>query len=120
MRGRVSYNNGMVGGPTIGFYTIGIFMPFISEMPAVMGLVSGLGVSVWVFAGQQQFPPGPVWTRPMEQTVELCDHDSLSMSSNHTISTTEHVLDHEYESSGLMGLYHMSYCQGLSRILSRL
>lgn len=51
--------NGMVGGPTIGFYTIGIFLPFISELPAMMGLVCGLSVSIWVFFGSNKFPAGP-------------------------------------------------------------
>ena len=51
--------NGMVGGPTIGFYTIGIFVPFISELPAMMGLISGLSISIWVFFGSNKFPPGP-------------------------------------------------------------
>ena len=41
--------NGIVGGPTIGIFTLGIFFPYVSEIPAVIGLVVGLGVSVWVY-----------------------------------------------------------------------
>ena len=37
--------NGMVGGPTIALFTLGIFFPFVSEFPALIGLVSGLCVS---------------------------------------------------------------------------
>lgn len=51
--------NGMVGGPTIGFYTIGIFIPFVSELPAMMGLICGLSISIWVFFGSNKFPAGP-------------------------------------------------------------
>ena len=51
--------NGMVGGPTIGFYTIGIFIPFVSELPAMIGLICGLSVSIWVFFGSNKFPAGP-------------------------------------------------------------
>ena len=99
----------MVGGPTVGFYTIGIFMPFISEGPAVSGLVTGLAVSIWVFIGQNQFPPGPEWTRPMEQTIESCNigESGLDLSA---LNQTSFVDTFETsDSTGLMGLYHMSY-----------
>ena len=106
--------NGMVGGPTIGFYTIGIFMPFISEMPALAGLISGLGVSIWVFVGQNQFPAGPEWSRPMEQTIESCNMEPSGRNSFLTGNQTEFISDFAQfadnsDSTGLMGLYHMSY-----------
>ena len=96
----------MVGGPTIGFYTIGIFMPFISEGPAVSGLVTGLAVSIWVFIGQNQFPPGPEWTRPVDQTIESCNMGEPELNLLEFNQTT--FVD-STDSTGLMGLYHMSY-----------
>lgn len=41
--------NGIVGGPTIGIFTLGIFFPYVSEIPAIIGLLLGLAVSVWVY-----------------------------------------------------------------------
>ena len=55
--------NGMMGGPTLGLFTAGVFVPFVTELPAMIGLISGLGVSIWVFIGQNKFKPGPQWTR---------------------------------------------------------
>ena len=52
-------NVSTINGPTIGFYTIGIFIPFVSELPAMMGLICGLSVSIWVFFGSNKFPAGP-------------------------------------------------------------
>ena len=65
----------MVGGPTIAFFTIGIYFPFISEIPALVGLVCGLLVSGWVFIGSNQFPPGPNWTRPLYMNTTACADD---------------------------------------------
>ena len=96
----------MVGGPTVGFYTIGIFMPFISEGPAVSGLVSGLAISIWVFIGQNQFPPGSEWTRPMKQTIESCNMGESDLLLNQTIFLDNFETS---DSTGLMGLYHVSY-----------
>ena len=107
--------NGMVGGPTIGFYTIGIFMPFISEIPALSGLVAGLGVSIWVFVGQNQFPAGPNWTRPMEMTVDSCSQqgkDYFYSNLNRSDFEIEFSSANIEDSTGLYGLYHMSYCEG--------
>jgi len=36
--------NGIVGGPTIGIFTLGIFFPYVGEIPAIIGMVIGLGV----------------------------------------------------------------------------
>ena len=41
--------NGTVGGPTVGFFTIGVFLPWISELPAVAGLISGLTSTAFIF-----------------------------------------------------------------------
>ena len=63
--------NGMIGGPTLGLFTLGVFVPFVTELPAMIGLISGLGVSIWVFIGQNTFKPGPNWTRPGFLTREF-------------------------------------------------
>ena len=42
--------NGTVGGPTVGFFTIGVFLPWISELPAVAGLISGLTSTAFIFS----------------------------------------------------------------------
>ena len=42
--------NGTVGGPAVGFFTIGVFLPWISELPAVAGLISGLTSTAFIFS----------------------------------------------------------------------
>lgn len=42
--------NGTVGGPTVGFFTIGVFMPWISEFPALTGLLTGLTSTAFIFS----------------------------------------------------------------------
>lgn len=77
--------NGMVGGPTIGFYTIGIFIPFVSELPAMMGLICGLSVSIWVFFGSNKFPAGP------EERFSVGEHFSVQCYCQRRIRDIEIV-----------------------------
>ena len=41
--------NGIVGGPTVGIFTLGLFFPWVSQVPAVIGLILGLACAIWVF-----------------------------------------------------------------------
>ena len=41
----------MIGGPLLGVFLLGIFVPFSNAKGAFVGLISGLAVTVWIFVG---------------------------------------------------------------------
>uniref|UniRef100_A0A3Q3VYP6 Uncharacterized protein n=1 Tax=Mola mola TaxID=94237 RepID=A0A3Q3VYP6_MOLML len=64
---------GIIGGPLLGLFTMGILCPFANSKGALSGLVSGLVVSLWVGIGARIYPPPPAMTRPLSLTTEGCN-----------------------------------------------
>uniref|UniRef100_H0XII6 Sodium-coupled monocarboxylate transporter 1 n=1 Tax=Otolemur garnettii TaxID=30611 RepID=H0XII6_OTOGA len=48
---------GMIGGPLLGMFSLGILVPFANSIGALAGLMSGFAVSLWVGIGAQLYPP---------------------------------------------------------------
>uniref|UniRef100_A0A665TKR8 Solute carrier family 5 member 8 n=1 Tax=Echeneis naucrates TaxID=173247 RepID=A0A665TKR8_ECHNA len=74
---------GIIGGPLLGLFTLGILCPFANSKGALSGLVAGLVVSLWVGIGAHIYPPPPELTRPLPLTTEGCNFttDSLNWTS---------------------------------------
>ncbi|NWI81357.1 SC5A8 protein, partial [Dryoscopus gambensis] len=56
---------GMVGGPLLGLFALGILCSFANGIGAFVGLVSGFAISLWVGIGSQIYPPLPERTKPL-------------------------------------------------------
>ena len=103
--------NSVLGGPTMGLFTLGIFFPFVFQEAALVGILSGLSVSTWKYVGAFYYPPGLKWTRPQSLDTSLC-------TPNGTVTNTGTYMDHlesglranEQDSTGVYGFYHTSYC----------
>ncbi|KAE8281549.1 Sodium-coupled monocarboxylate transporter 1 Electrogenic sodium monocarboxylate cotransporter [Larimichthys crocea] len=75
---------GVIGGPLLGLFTLGILCPFANSKGALSGLVSGLVVSLWVGIGAQIYPPPPAMIRPLSLATEGCNFtttESLNWTS---------------------------------------
>ncbi|KAF3704970.1 Sodium-coupled monocarboxylate transporter 1 Electrogenic sodium monocarboxylate cotransporter [Channa argus] len=75
---------GIIGGPLLGMFTLGILCPFANSKGALSGLISGLVISLWVSIGAQMYPPPLEMTRPLLLTTEGCNFtapDSLNWTS---------------------------------------
>ncbi|XP_076010514.1 sodium-coupled monocarboxylate transporter 1-like [Genypterus blacodes] len=64
---------GIIGGPLLGLFSLGILCPFANSKGALSGLLSGLVVSLWVGIGAQLYPPSPEMTRPLTLSTEGCN-----------------------------------------------
>ena len=42
---------GAIGGPLLGVFTLGIFVPFANSFGAIFGLFTALAVSLWITVG---------------------------------------------------------------------
>uniref|UniRef100_A0A493TFI6 Solute carrier family 5 member 8 n=1 Tax=Anas platyrhynchos platyrhynchos TaxID=8840 RepID=A0A493TFI6_ANAPP len=75
---------GMVGGPLLGLFALGILCSFANGIGAFVGLITGFAVSLWVGIGSQIYPPLPERTLPLPLSTDGCN---ISISSNLTTST---------------------------------
>ncbi|XP_065598828.1 sodium-coupled monocarboxylate transporter 1 [Cyrtonyx montezumae] len=75
---------GMVGGPLLGLFALGILCSFANGIGAFVGLITGFVISLWVGIGSQIYPPLPERTMPLPLSTAGCN---ISFSSNLTTST---------------------------------
>ncbi|NXL51021.1 SC5A8 protein, partial [Podilymbus podiceps] len=64
---------GMVGGPLLGLFALGILCSFANGIGAFVGLVSGFVISLWVGIGSQIYPPLPERTKPLPLSTAGCN-----------------------------------------------
>ncbi|KFZ50459.1 Sodium-coupled monocarboxylate transporter 1, partial [Antrostomus carolinensis] len=77
---------GMVGGPLLGLFVLGILCSFANGIGAFVGLVSGFVISLWVGIGSQIYPPLPERTKPLYLSTSGCN---ISLGN---LTTTENPL----------------------------
>ncbi|XP_010158945.1 PREDICTED: sodium-coupled monocarboxylate transporter 1 [Eurypyga helias] len=79
---------GMVGGPLLGLFALGILFSFANGIGAFVGLVSGFVVSLWVGIGSQIYPPLPERTKPLYLSTAGCNISSGNFTSTANPLTT--------------------------------
>ncbi|NXC67030.1 SC5A8 protein, partial [Anhinga anhinga] len=79
---------GMIGGPLLGLFSLGILCSFANEIGAFVGLISGFIVSLWVGIGSQIYPPLPERTKPLYLSVAGCNITSGNFTSTESPLTT--------------------------------
>ncbi|TSN30257.1 Sodium-dependent multivitamin transporter [Bagarius yarrelli] len=95
---------GMVGGPLLGLFCLGIFFPWANPAGAVTGLISGLIMAFWIgigsFVSRIQAPISPIFNSTI-------DHDTSNTSAIMTTVITS--VTPKPRPSGLHALYSLSY-----------
>jgi sodium-coupled monocarboxylate transporter 8/12 len=94
----------VIGGPTLGLFTLGIFLPFVSQMPALIGISFGILISVWKYMGALYNPPGSRWTRPLALDTSMCTNATFEELPASAIFD-----DIGYENTAVNNFYHISY-----------
>ncbi|XP_057172136.1 sodium-coupled monocarboxylate transporter 1 isoform X3 [Ursus arctos] len=77
---------GMVGGPLLGLFALGILVPFANSIGALVGLMAGFAVSLWVGIGAQLYPPLPERTMPLSLETYGCNS---TYNVTNWVTTTE-------------------------------
>nr|XP_033809298.1 sodium-coupled monocarboxylate transporter 1-like [Geotrypetes seraphini] len=78
---------GMVGGPLLGLFSLGILFPCANSIGAIVGLIAGFTISLWVGIGAQLYPPLPERSLPLNLSTAGCNMShpyDISNSSNLT------------------------------------
>ncbi|KFV60206.1 Sodium-coupled monocarboxylate transporter 1, partial [Tyto alba] len=79
---------GMVGGPLLGLFALGILCSFANGIGAFVGLVSGFVISLWVGIGSQIYPPLPERTKPLYLSTAGCNISLGNLTSTENPLTT--------------------------------
>uniref|UniRef100_A0A672UNU5 Solute carrier family 5 member 8 n=1 Tax=Strigops habroptila TaxID=2489341 RepID=A0A672UNU5_STRHB len=79
---------GMVGGPLLGLFALGILCSFANGIGAFVGLVSGFAISLWVGIGSQIYPPLPERTKPLPLSTIGCNISSGNLTATENPLTT--------------------------------
>lgn len=77
---------GMIGGPLLGLFALGILVPFANSIGALAGLLAGFVVSLWVGIGAQLYPPLPERTMPLSLETYGCNS---TYNVTNWVTTTE-------------------------------
>ncbi|GFS86674.1 sodium-coupled monocarboxylate transporter 2 [Nephila pilipes] len=96
--------SGALGGPILGIYTLGMFFPWPSAFAAMAGLISGLGVCIWICIGSI------LYKKPLETailSVESCQelYYNVTQSFENVTSTASAILDRD----NVFPIYRVSY-----------
>ncbi|XP_054595557.1 sodium-coupled monocarboxylate transporter 1 isoform X2 [Nothobranchius furzeri] len=104
---------GIIGGPLLGLFTLGILCPSANSKGGLVGLVSGLVVSLWVGIGAQVYPPPSELTKPLPLSTDGCNFTTadsfnwtsaaLPMQPNSTATVPLH------DDDGRSLMYSLSY-----------
>ncbi|KAG2468446.1 SC5A8 protein, partial [Polypterus senegalus] len=63
---------GMISGPLLGLYLLGMFFPCANSIGGLVGLFTGLILTLWVGIGAQIYPPLPEKTNPLHLSTAGC------------------------------------------------
>lgn len=94
---------GMVGGPLLGVFCLGMFFPWANPTGAVVGLVAGLVMAFWIGIGSFVMRmPGPTPLPPLNTTAS-------PLFDNMTTSVMTTLVTAKPRPTGVEALYSLSY-----------
>lgn len=97
--------SGALGGPILGIYTLGMFFPWPSSFAALTGLISGLGVCMWICIGSIMYKrPHPTAPLSVESCQELY-YNATQTFANMTETTAQVIT----ASDDVFPLFRLSY-----------
>ncbi|CAL8309829.1 unnamed protein product [Lota lota] len=101
---------GVVSGPLLGAFILGMFFPAANQVGVLCGVASGFSVSLWLAVGSTLYPPSDeiMGVLPIHGGNCSPSNDSLS-SSLVTESSSSIIHVHPDDHEGIHNFYHMSY-----------
>ncbi|XP_072237815.1 sodium-coupled monocarboxylate transporter 1 [Leuresthes tenuis] len=65
---------GMIGGPLLGLYVLGMFFRTTNSVGGLTGMIIGLALTLWVGIGAQLYPPTNDKTHPLPLSTAGCNN----------------------------------------------
>ncbi|XP_061594507.1 sodium/iodide cotransporter isoform X2 [Cololabis saira] len=101
---------GVVSGPILGVFILGMFIPATNRLGAFSGIIVGFCVSMWLAVGSTLYPPSEKTMGVLPSSTGSCEPTNITLNSHvdHDqpyISTPLHPSD----DGGIYNFYSMSY-----------
>lgn len=105
---------GMVGGPLLGLFSLGMFFPWANSVGAAVGHVCGLAFMFWIGVGTQVgLATGDVTYPKKPLSVSGCNLTGTTAGFSSTeaafLTSSETSFVPTEPPSGILGLYNLSY-----------
>ncbi|XP_043243518.1 sodium-coupled monocarboxylate transporter 1-like [Amphibalanus amphitrite] len=103
---------GMVGGPLLGLFTLGMFFPWANHIGALVGTFSGLIVIFWVGVGFQiEKALGRIHLTKLPTSIDDCPRFNVSeiMTTTTLAPSTTTVPTPTEDPGDALGIYYLSY-----------
>ncbi|XP_051857698.1 sodium-coupled monocarboxylate transporter 1-like [Antechinus flavipes] len=98
---------GVIGGPLLAVFSLGILVPFANSIGVFVGLIAGFIASLWVGIGAQLYPPLPEHTLPLKLVTDGCAMQNTTLEGPLSPNAFE---VHNVERTPLMdNWYSLSY-----------
>ncbi|XP_034387438.1 sodium/iodide cotransporter isoform X2 [Cyclopterus lumpus] len=101
---------GVVSGPLLGVFILGMFVPATNRLGAFSGILVGFCVSLWLAIGSSLYPPSEETMGVLPSYAGECGPSNITLNSSppqnqHSIST----LHYPDDQGGLLNFYALSY-----------
>ncbi|XP_056130091.1 sodium-coupled monocarboxylate transporter 1 [Lampris incognitus] len=103
---------GMISGPLLGLYLLGMFFRSSNSTGGLTGLILGLVLTLWVGIGSQFYPPTAEKTLPLQLNITGCDNtgsQNYTTVSPWTTATTPLTTQHVERPALADSWYSLSY-----------
>ncbi|XP_056261316.1 solute carrier family 5 member 6a [Seriola aureovittata] len=97
---------GMVGGPLLGLFCLGMFFPWANSIGAVVGLASGLAMAFWIGIGSFVMRMSVATPVPPLNTTALPLFDNMTTTVMTTLASATTA---KPRPTGVEALYSLSY-----------
>ncbi|XP_026988895.1 sodium/iodide cotransporter isoform X2 [Tachysurus fulvidraco] len=103
---------GVVNGPLLGTFILGMFIPAANKSGAFVGVVVGFSLALWLAVGSSVYPPTPQRMGVLDTNADYClsantTHNSTMLTSpKSTLSPPEPAEDRYHD---LQDFYSISY-----------
>lgn len=96
--------SGSTRGPLFGLFCLGLFVPVANETGALVGVISGITLSLFMAIGTIAHPRPKVH---LPLSTDGCHVETYFLYGHHPVKP--HILPWEYEPQGIDRLLHLSY-----------
>uniref|UniRef100_A0A8D0CPS6 Solute carrier family 5 member 5 n=1 Tax=Sander lucioperca TaxID=283035 RepID=A0A8D0CPS6_SANLU len=101
---------GVVSGPLLGVFILGMFVPATNRLGAFSGILVGFCVSLWLAVGSTLYPPSEDTMGVLPSYAGKCGPSNVTLNSSpHQDQPSISPPLHSNDPGGLLHLYSMSY-----------
>uniref|UniRef100_A0A3Q2DKB5 Solute carrier family 5 member 5 n=1 Tax=Cyprinodon variegatus TaxID=28743 RepID=A0A3Q2DKB5_CYPVA len=101
---------GVVSGPVLGIFILGMFVPATNRLGAYAGILVGFCVSLWLAVGSTLYPPSEETMGVLPSSTQGCSPANGTLSSRSNPDELSILTPlHPDDQGGILNFYSMSY-----------